>query len=115
QRSEASLRTTFERLGSGMRINRAVDDAAGLAVASALDARSRIYTQAIRNVNDGISLLNIAEGGISQMSDIIGRIRELATQAANGTFSAVQRITLDREADLLVDEFNRLTESTFFN
>ncbi len=110
-----ALSRTFERLSSGMRINRASDDAAGMAIASSLNVNRRVFGQGIRNINDGVSMLNIAEGGLQQLGTISMRIRELATQSANGTYSLTQRRSLDSEADALVAEFNRITSSVTFN
>ena len=114
-RATSSVGKALQRLSSGLRINSASDDAAGLSIASSLDAKSRIYTQAIRNANDGISALNIAEGTTSQLSNIVTRLKELATQSANGSFSTKQRLALDKENEQLTLEFNRLTASTSFN
>ena len=105
----------YERLSSGMRINKSSDDAAGLAIASTLNAQSRISSQSIRNVNDGVSLLNIAEGALSELTNISIRIEELAVQSANGTFSGKQRLALQAESDALVSEFNRIVGSVSFN
>lgn len=113
--SSDQLSRTFERLSSGQRINRASDDAAGLAIASALNASSRVYAQGIRNLNDGLSLLSIADGGVEQLSSITIRISELIEQAANGTYSHVQRKALDVEAQALSKEFSRIVQSTQFN
>lgn len=110
-----SLATTFERLSSGLRINRASDDAAGLAIASTLNAHSRIYGQGIRNINDGISALSIADGALGELSGLTTRLRELATQAANGSLSVTQRRALDAEADQLTHEFNRTIATVQFN
>ena len=85
--TSSALSTTFERLSSGQRINRASDDAAGLAISDTLRAKSRIYTQGVRNLNDGISLLNIADSAIENLSSIVVRLEELAAQAANGSYS----------------------------
>jgi flagellin-like hook-associated protein FlgL len=104
-----------ERLSSGQRINRASDDAAGLSIATSLGSNAKVYTQGIRNLNDGISALGIAEGGLDALTGVTIRIRELATQAANGSFSRVQRLSLDEEADQLVSEFNRILNTTRFN
>ena len=98
-----------------MRITRASDDAAGLAVASKLQVSSRIYSQAIRNANDGLSALNIANGTLTELSSVLTRLKELATQAANGTFSLAQRLALDTEANQLTNEYNRLVGSASFN
>ncbi len=104
-----------ERLASGQRINRASDDAAGLAIASTLNANSRIYTQAIRNINDGTSALSIAEGALTSLSGILQRQKELATEAANGTYSTKQRSALQAESDALTNEYNRIVATTSFN
>jgi flagellin-like hook-associated protein FlgL len=114
-KSTASLKQSFERLSSGMRINHASDDAAGLALASKLQADSQVYAQAIRNVNDGISLLNITEGALNELSNITIRHHELSTQAANGTLSRSQRQAIHDEANALVDEYNRIVSVTKFN
>lgn len=114
QRS-AALGTIFERLASGQRINRASDDAAGLAVASSLDVGARVLTQAVRNANDGISLLNIADGALAQLTAITTRQIELATQAASGSLSQSQRRALQSESKALTREYNRILDSTSFN
>lgn len=107
--------SAFERLASGLRINRASDDAAGLAVASTLRSEARVQAQGLRNLSDGQSALSIAEGALTNLSSLTMRIRELATQAANGSFSVAQRRSLDDEADSLVNEYNRIAASTSFN
>jgi flagellin len=113
--SSAKLSGIYERLSSGQRINKASDDAAGLAIANDLNAKGRIFTQGIRNGNDGISLLNIADSAIDALTGVVTRIRELSEQAANGTYSAQQRKALDAEAQALSKEFTRITQSTSFN
>lgn len=110
-----SVSRISERLSSGQRINRAADDAAGLAVASSLRVDARVFAQGIRNINDGISVLSIADGAISELSKVITRQAELSAQAANGTFSTTQRLSLQQEADALTREFNRIVASTTFN
>lgn len=114
-RNSADLAGTFERLSSGLRINRASDDAAGLAVSSLLGADRRVYSQGIRNLNDGLSFLSVAEGAIGQLSNIVIRQRELAEQAANGTFTGSQRVALNNEAQSLAAEYQRILETTGFN
>lgn len=109
------LNASSTRLASGFRINSAADDAAGLAIASQLSTSSRIYTQGIRNLNDGMSVLNVAEGALSQLAHITIRQKELAEQAANGVYSSKQREALDKEANALVDEYNRIIASTKVN
>src|SRR5262249_49855449 len=105
------LSSVFERLASGQRINRASDDAAGLAIASSLNADARVFNQGVRNLNDGISYLNVAEGGINELKNILIRIRELATQSSNGVYSNTQRQALDVETQALVAEHNRIVAS----
>ncbi len=115
QESSSALGKASERLTSGMRINNASDDAAGLAIAESLKFGARVYTQGVRNLNDGISMLNIADGALQSLSTIVNRISELAEQAANGTYSAKQRSALNTEANALVAEYNRIIDSTKFN
>lgn len=110
-----SLSTVFERLSSGQRINKASDDAAGLAISQSLNTDRRVFNQGIRNLSDGISVLNTADGTIGQLTEIVIRLKELAEQAANGTLGSRQREALDNEAQALKAEFNRITESTEFN
>ena len=105
----------YERLSSGMRINKASDDAAGLAIVTNLKTDVRVYTQGVRNVNDGISYLNIAQGGLSTLSNLVTRQMELSEEAANGTYTTQQRKSMNTEANALVSEFNRIIQSTQFN
>lgn len=114
-RTSSELGSTFERLSSGLRINRASDDAAGLAVASSLGINKRVFYQGVRNLNDGLSLLNVAEGSLGQLSNIVIRQRELAEQSANGVLSDGQRSALDLEAQSLFEEYERILSSTEFN
>lgn len=113
--STQQLRDSFERLSSGLRINRAKDDASGLAIASNLQIDSRVLAQGVRNFNEAISLLNIAESSTNELTGILVRQRELAIQASNGTLSRTQRLALHEEANALVDEYNRITSSTTYN
>lgn len=113
--SSAGLERSFTRLSSGMRINKSSDDAAGLSVASLLKADKRIYAQGIRNLNDGISYLNIAESAVSELTNVLFRIQEIAEQSANGTLSDTQRKPLQDEVTALQKEYNRIIESTRFN
>ena len=113
--SSAELSSTLERLSSGKRINHASDDAAGLAVSSTLNATARVHTQAARNVNDGISFLNVADGATSALKDILFRMRELSTQSSNGTFSNAQRQSIDKESQALQAEYGRILDSTSYN
>ncbi len=113
--TNSSLGSTFERLSSGLRITKPSDDAAGLAVATSLKADTRVYSQAIRNVNDGVSLLNIADSALENLSGILTRLQELASQASNGAYSNTQREALDSEAQALREEYFRISRATKFN
>lgn len=113
--TSGALSKSFERLSSGLRINGAADDPAALAVATKLQSEARLYTQALRNMNDGISLLNVADQTLGELQQILSRQAELAEQAANGVYSLTQRRALGAEANALVDEFNRILTSTKFN
>ena len=113
--SSAELSSNLERLASGKRINHASDDAAGLAVSSSLNVTARVQTQAARNVNDGISFLNVADGATSALKDILFRLRELSTQSSNGTFSNAQRQSIDKESQALQAEYGRILDSTSYN
>lgn len=114
-RTEQNLSTVFERLSSGQRINRASDDAAGLAISESLNTDRRVFNQAIRNLNDGFSVLNLADSTVAELSQIVTRMQELAEQSANGSLSNVQRSSLNREAQALKEEFFRVSRSTDFN
>jgi len=109
------LSSVFEKLSSGQRINRASDDAAGLAIAASLNVNAKVFTQAVRNLNDGISYLAITEGATSAMKGIILRSQELASQAANGVYSDKQRQALNQEAQAMAKEYNRIIDTTKFN
>ena len=111
----SQLSKTFERLSSGMRINRSSDDAAGLSISESLKADRRVFNQGVRNLNDGLSLLNIADGAIENLSNIVVRLKELAQQSANGVYTHIQRQALDKEAQSLSKEYTRISLSTKFN
>ena len=113
--SAASLTTTMQRLSSGLRVNSAKDDAAGLSIATRIDAQTRGMNVAIRNANDAISLAQTAEGALGAITNNLQRMRELAVQAANGTYSATDQGTLDAEYQLLATENTRLIAVTKFN
>lgn len=113
--STASLTKSYERLSSGLRVSKASDDAAGLAIASGLSADSRVFSQGLRNLNDGVSLANIAEGALNQLTNIVTRLQELAEQASNGTLGSKQRAALDAEAQALSKEYFRVSQTTTFN
>ena len=114
-KSTASLSSTYSKLSSGMRINKASDDAAGLAIADSLKADQRIASVAIRNANDGISSIAIADGALSQVSDVLTRLAELAEQSANGVYSTDQRSALQNEFSALGSEIQRIALTTEFN
>lgn len=107
--------TAMERLSSGKRINSAKDDAAGLAIASSMTSSVRGMTVAIRNANDGISLSQTAEGALGEVSNMLQRVRELAVQAANGTYQASDRANLQTEVSALQSQITDVVSSTKFN
>ena len=107
--------TAMERLSSGMRINTAKDDAAGLAIATRMTANIRGVTAAVRNANDGISLTQTAEGALSQIGDSLQRIRELAVQSANSGNNASDRAAINNEASQLIAEIDRVASNASFN
>ena len=113
--SQASLNTSIQRLSSGLRINSAKDDAAGLAISERFTSQIRGLNQAVRNANDGISLAQTAEGALKSSGDILQRIRELAVQSANATNSASDRQALNAEVNQLTSELNRIAGTTEFN
>lgn len=113
--STGRLNTAFERLSSGLRINRARDDAAGLAIAESLKADAKIASVAIRNASDGVSIISIADQAIGQIGNVLSRLAELAEQSANGIFSNVQRSALQNEFTALTSEIERIATTTQFN
>ena len=113
--SSGRLNQAFERLSSGLRINRASDDAAGLAIAEALKADARVATVGIRNANDGVSIINIADQAIAQISNVLSRLSELAQQSANGVYANTQRSALNNEFQALTSEIERIAFTTTFN
>ena len=106
---------SFEKLSSGLRITKAADDAAGLAISERMRAQITSLGQASRNSSDGISLVQSAEGALNEISSILNRMRELAVQAANGTLNTEDRATIDTEFQALDDEVNRIATTTEFN
>jgi flagellin len=113
--SQGSLATSMQRLSSGLRVNSAKDDAAGLAIAERMNAQVRGMNVAVRNSNDGISMMQTAEGAMGKIGDNLQRIRELAVQSANGTLSQQDRDSLQLEVDQLQSEISRTVESAKFN
>ena len=110
-----ALASTYEKLSSGQRINKASDDAAGLAIADSLRANQRVASVAIRNANDGISTIAIADSALGEIGNVLSRLAELAEQSANGVFSTTQRSALQNEFTALGSEIERIAVTTEFN
>jgi flagellin len=115
QNNTNNLQNNFKKLSSGLRVNSASDDAAGLAVATELLTSAKIDDTGSRNISDALSAANIAEGAIGSASDITTRLNELATQASNGTLSGAQRDALNQEYQALSGELDRISQTTQFN
>ena len=113
--NQNSLNKSLERLSSGFRINKAADDAAGLAISENFRAQIKSFNQARRNANDGISMLQVAEGAMNEISNILTRMRELSVQASNDTLIGRDRSFLNSEFSMLKDEVDRISEVTEFN
>src|SRR6056297_4124405 len=112
--SQANLNKSMQRLSSGLRINSAKDDAAGLAISDRMTAQIRGLNQAVRNANDGISVAQTAEGAMQESTNILQRMRELSIQSANGTNSSSDRAALQKEVSALQDELTRIADTTAF-
>ncbi|MBP8299055.1 MAG: flagellin FliC [Planctomycetes bacterium] len=119
QRNTAQVTTrlarNYQKLSTGLRISTAADDAAGLAISERLRSQVRSLSQASRNANDGISLVQVGEGALNEVSNILVRLRELTIQSANGSSSTADKDTIKEEFDSLVNEVNRIAQSTEFN
>lgn len=113
--SNNGLATSLQRLSSGLRVNSAKDDAAGLAISQGLTSAIRGSQQAVRNANDGISVAQTAEGALGQVANNLQRIREIAVQASNGSISDTNRSQLQKEVDQLSAEISRIVDTTEFN
>jgi|TARA_B110000881_G_scaffold76081_1_gene66225 flagellin len=113
--NSARLAQSVERISSGIRINKASDDAAGLAISEGLRSDIRALRQAVRNANDGVSLINVTEGALNEQAGILIRLRELASQAATGTVSSTERATIQLEFSALRNEVDRIAATTEFN
>ena len=113
--SESSLNTSIQRLSSGLRVNSAKDDAAGLSIATKMDSQIRGMSQASRNANDGISMAQTADGGLATAIDALQRMRELAVQGATGTVGVADGLNLDKEYQALSSEVTRVAKDTKFN
>jgi len=109
------LAKSVERISSGIRINRGADDSAGLAISEGLRSDIRALKQAVRNANDGISLINTTEGALNEQAGILIRLRELSSQAATGTVGSTERATIQLEFDALRNEIDRISTTTEFN
>jgi flagellin len=114
-KTQEALNKSFSRLSSGFRINSAADDAAGLAISESFNNQIRSYAVAERNTNDGISMAQTAEGALGQMSGLLGRMRELAVQSANGAMSTTDRDYLNTEFTQLQSEIGRIQSSTSYD
>ena len=114
-KSGRAMATAMERLSTGKRINSAKDDAAGLSISNRMDAQIRGLTMAVKNANDGISLMQTAEGALDEVTNSLQRMRELAVQAVNGTNNAQDRAALDAEVQQLKSEIDRTAKTTQFN
>jgi flagellin len=113
--TQSSLTSSLEKISSGMRVNRAADDAAGLSVASRMDSDNTSLKQAIRNANDGISLVQTAEGGLNEVYNILVRMRELSVQASNETYNSTDRSQMNTEFGELALEIKRIASIANFN
>src|SRR5215470_14753187 len=113
--AQKALAENLGHLSSGSRIQSAADDAAGLGLSEKMKANIASYQQASRNANDGVSMIQIAEGAMDQQAGILTRLRELATQSANGTLGSTERGYIDNEAKELVNELDRISSVTDFN
>ncbi|MBC86554.1 MAG: flagellin FliC [Bdellovibrionaceae bacterium] len=113
--SQRNLQKSYAQLSSGSRITKVADDAAGLSISENLKSTIRGYTQAKRNANDGISMIQVAEGGLSEVSNILTRLRELGVQAASDTVGDRERGFINKEVNQLLNEVQRISESARFN
>ncbi|WP_443631431.1 flagellin [Candidatus Njordibacter sp. Uisw_056] len=113
--SRGDMETAMERLASGQRINSAADDAAGMAIANKIEVKVMSLNQGIRNANDGMSMVQVAEGGMEEIGNILGRMKELAVQASNGTYESGSLTTMNNEYTALRTEITRIAQTTEFN
>ncbi|MCB9648680.1 MAG: flagellin FliC [Deltaproteobacteria bacterium] len=114
-RTTNALQRNIEKLSSGQRINRAADDAAGMGISENLKAQTRSLSQAERNANDGISMIQVAEAAMNEQAGVLTRLRELAVQSSNGVLTSTERAFIDAESDALVAEVDRISSVTEFN
>src|SRR6188768_2678615 len=114
-KSTAALNTSFDKLSSGLRISSAADDAAGLAISESMQTQIRSFTVAERNAQDAVSMLQTAEGALGEIHSIMGRLRELAMQGANGSLTSTDRGFLNTEYEAMKSEISRIQDSAKFN
>ncbi|MBF0469837.1 MAG: flagellin FliC [Gammaproteobacteria bacterium] len=114
-KSQMTLQTSLQRLSSGLRINSAKDDAAGLSISEGLSKQIRGYSQATRNASDAISMMQTAEGGLQEVSNMLQRVRELAIQSANGNYTSTERTAMNTEVSQLTAEIDRVAGKLSFN
>lgn len=114
-KSQTALTNSLEKISSGLRVNKAADDAAGLAVAKRMNADNVSLRQAMRNANDGISLVQTAEGTLNEIGNVLTRMRELSIQSSNGTYSGSDRALIDQEFTTLKSEIKRIASNSTFN
>lgn len=112
--TNSALETSFERLSTGKRINSAVDDAAGLSIANQLESKVNGLNQAIRNINDGISVVSIAEGALSEVTTVLQRLRDLAVQGASDTLGTNERTAIETETDNLIASITSAIDAAEF-
>ncbi len=110
-----AMNTAMEQLSTGVRINSAKDDAAGLAIGQSMTSQIRGLNQAVRNANDGINMMQTAEGAMTEQSNMLQRMRELAVQSSNGTYSSAQRVYLDAEFSALITQIGKISTETTWN
>ena len=114
-RNDRAMSTAMERLSTGSRINSAKDDAAGLAIADRMGAQISGLNMAVRNANDAISMLQTAEGATKEITNMLGRMRELSVQSASGTYTTADRTALNLEFQALLSEIERIADNTEWN
>ena len=114
-KTQSSLSSSLGKISSGLRINRAADDAAGMSVATRMNSDNTSLKQAMRNTNDGISMVQTAEGGLSELHNILVRMRELSVQASNETYNSTDRAMIATEMGQLKEEYDRITTTANFN
>lgn len=115
ENTTSAMSNNMAKLSSGYRINKSADDAAGLAISDTLNSKIRSMDQAKRNANDGVSMIQVAEGSMNEITNILVRLRELTTQAATDTLGNLERSYTNKEYTQLVDEIDRISNSTEFN